>query len=71
MDGFVASRDLDAESFKSFSKQCLGSHERATRSLQGAMCEAKKAQESVDYWSRRLSEEAAYCAKHGVSLYAV
>lgn len=71
MDGFVAGRDLPPEDFKNFSKQCIGSYERASRNLQGAISEAKAAQERVDYWSRRMSEERAYCAKHGVSLHAV
>lgn len=71
MDGFNASRDLKPEDFKCFSKQCLGDVERAKRSLSQAEADLKRAQDSAEYWRSALDNAERYCAKHGVSLYAV
>lgn len=71
MGEFIAKERLSPEDFKGFSSQCLADHERAVKRLKEAEADQQRANDTVRFWSERVSGSVVYCAKHGVSLYAV
>lgn len=71
MGEFIAKDRLNPEDFKGFSSQCIADHERAKKRLNEAKIDQQRANDLVRFWSERVSSSAAYCDKHGVSLYAV
>lgn len=71
MSDFKASRDLDAAEFKQFSSQCIFDLDRSARRLAEAAYELKRAQDTLDFWRGKYSENKEYCKKHGVPINAV
>jgi ABC-type Fe3+-hydroxamate transport system substrate-binding protein len=71
MGEFIAKDQLEPSDFNNFSSQCIGDYHRSLRILNQAKDEEARASDLVRYWSDRVDSAKSYCAKHGVSLYAV